>query len=245
MKFPSHIRYTFVNSERLKIFFPIKVVYIVLYLQMYNVHSIVRYAAGEEVLLCYGRYSNLELLEHYGFVLEDNPHDFASVPHQHFPESVQHQLDSLGCHAILHANGNPSFEFLRALRFASLTPLERKTSSYLVLEDRPVNSQSETWVLKTLQRSCEEYLDSFPTTLEQDMEILALQASQGNEHCVSVAIAWRIQHKRIVCQTAKSCAERIGADQSPGLKSAGTLPTINVRRPKLPMRRVEGPLRMP
>jgi hypothetical protein len=191
------------------------------------------------VLLCYGRYSNLELLEHYGFVLEDNPHDFAAIPHRHFPESVQHQLDSLGCHAILHANGNPSFEFLRALRFASLTPLERKTLSYFVLEDRSVNSQSETWVLKTLQRSCEEYLDSFPTTLQQDMEILALQAPQGDEHCVSVAIAWRVQHKRIVWHTSKACAARIGADQSPGL-SAGTLPPIDVRRPKLPMRRAEG-----
>ena len=34
---------------------------------------------GEQVYLCYGRHSNLELLELYGFVLEDNPHDEVAV----------------------------------------------------------------------------------------------------------------------------------------------------------------------
>lgn len=29
-----------------------------------------RYAAGDQVLLCYGKHTNLELLEHYGFVLQ-------------------------------------------------------------------------------------------------------------------------------------------------------------------------------
>lgn len=29
-----------------------------------------RYLAGEQVLLCYGKHTNLELLEHYGFVLQ-------------------------------------------------------------------------------------------------------------------------------------------------------------------------------
>ncbi|GFR42520.1 hypothetical protein Agub_g3414, partial [Astrephomene gubernaculifera] len=35
------------------------------------------YRRGEQVMLCYGRHTNLELLEHYGFVLQDNPHDTA------------------------------------------------------------------------------------------------------------------------------------------------------------------------
>ena len=30
---------------------------------------------GEQVYLCYGAHTNLELLELYGFVLDENPHD--------------------------------------------------------------------------------------------------------------------------------------------------------------------------
>ncbi len=33
-----------------------------------------RYDVGDQVFLCYGRHTNLELLEHYGFMLDDNPH---------------------------------------------------------------------------------------------------------------------------------------------------------------------------
>jgi histone-lysine N-methyltransferase SETD3 len=38
-----------------------------------------RYKKGEEVYLCYGRHTNLELLEHYGFLLLDNPHGMPSL----------------------------------------------------------------------------------------------------------------------------------------------------------------------
>ena len=37
---------------------------------------------GEQIMLCYGRYTNLQLLEHYGFMLPhgENPHDVAPLP---------------------------------------------------------------------------------------------------------------------------------------------------------------------
>ena len=41
---------------------------------VYRLVSRRRYRPGEQVFLCYGRHSNLELLELYGFVLDDNPH---------------------------------------------------------------------------------------------------------------------------------------------------------------------------
>lgn len=52
------------------------------------------YSPGEQVLLCYGRYSNLELLEHYGFLLPENGHDEAVVPPELWPmvaDSAQSQ----------------------------------------------------------------------------------------------------------------------------------------------------------
>ena len=43
-----------------------------------------RYVAGEQIMLCYGRHTNLGLLEHYGFLLDgdekaSNPHDSIEV----------------------------------------------------------------------------------------------------------------------------------------------------------------------
>eukprot|EP00775_Hariotina_reticulata_P013289 gene13289-biopygen15186 len=38
-----------------------------------------RYQPGQEVFLCYGRHTNLDLLELYGFMLEANPHDTAQL----------------------------------------------------------------------------------------------------------------------------------------------------------------------
>jgi len=38
------------------------------------------YARGQQVFLCYGAHTNLELLEHYGFLLQDNPHDTVLLP---------------------------------------------------------------------------------------------------------------------------------------------------------------------
>ncbi|KAF5830023.1 hypothetical protein DUNSADRAFT_15167 [Dunaliella salina] len=44
---------------------------------MYKLYARRPYAKGEQVYLCYGRHSNLELLELYGFMLDDNPHEEA------------------------------------------------------------------------------------------------------------------------------------------------------------------------
>lgn len=41
---------------------------------VYRLISRRQYKKGQEVFLCYGRHTNLELLEHYGFMLDDNPH---------------------------------------------------------------------------------------------------------------------------------------------------------------------------
>ncbi|GAQ91946.1 hypothetical protein KFL_008880020 [Klebsormidium nitens] len=37
------------------------------------------YRTGQQVLLCYGAYRNLDLLEHYGFLLPDNPNDAVTI----------------------------------------------------------------------------------------------------------------------------------------------------------------------
>ena len=49
----------------------------------YRFHARRAYRAGDQIMLCYGRYTNLELLEHYGFLLPPvpgNPNDVAEFP---------------------------------------------------------------------------------------------------------------------------------------------------------------------
>lgn len=43
------------------------------------------YRKGEQVYLCYGSYTDLELLEHYGFLLPKNPHDEVMLPDGTWP----------------------------------------------------------------------------------------------------------------------------------------------------------------
>ena len=47
----------------------------------YRFYARRKHEPGEQIMLCYGRHSNLSLLEHYGFMLPYvNPHDVAPLP---------------------------------------------------------------------------------------------------------------------------------------------------------------------
>lgn len=109
------------------------------------------YQPGDQVFLCYGRHTNLELLELYGFMLPDNPHDVALLPPDTFEQHMQqaargfhhqqqqqpgvpgrrahcrqphkHQeqqhtvaVDVSQVDCWVHANGQPSWHLLCALR---------------------------------------------------------------------------------------------------------------------------------
>lgn len=98
------------------------------------------------MFLCYGRHTNLELLELYGFILPDNPHDTALLPPDLLQQHLQHVaarqqqrrqgvegrrthsrhlqkqqqarvcVDVSEVDCLVHANGQPSWGLLRALR---------------------------------------------------------------------------------------------------------------------------------
>lgn len=169
-----------------------------------TLHCPCRYAKGDEVFLCYGRHTNLELLEHYGFVLQDNPHDTVILTPDKFPPAVQQQLLSLGTACTLHADGNPSWELLRALRLAGMTADERRESAFLVLQDRPVSSRVERWVAETLQQACQSTLSALPTSLEHDEGVLQCG---GLSDGMAVAVQWRVRHKAILHATIRGCQD--------------------------------------
>lgn len=99
---------------------------------------------GDQVYLCYGRHTNLDLLELYGFLLDSNPHDTALLPVdtiQHNmrvlmqqqkqqeegasrqwkrqlrqPQRSEREVDVCAADCWVSATGTPSWQLTRALR---------------------------------------------------------------------------------------------------------------------------------
>ncbi|KAK9843754.1 hypothetical protein WJX81_004943 [Elliptochloris bilobata] len=93
---------------------------------VYRLTTHVRYAEGEQVFLCYGRHTNLDLLEHYGFLLEGNGHDRALLPPGAFG-ALEPGLAAAGLTPAgrwLHPGGLPCWALLHALRVATAVPAE-------------------------------------------------------------------------------------------------------------------------
>lgn len=68
-------------------------------------------------------FPNLALFgaEHYGFVLDDNPHDRAKLPLKLLPSSLQGQVTVDACW--LHPNGYPSWDLMKSLRLWAASQL--------------------------------------------------------------------------------------------------------------------------
>ena len=59
---------------------------------VYRVTCLHSYEEGEQVMIHYGDWSNAGLLEHYGFVLEDNPLDSCMLWLRHPPNPPEHLI---------------------------------------------------------------------------------------------------------------------------------------------------------
>lgn len=181
----------------------------------YRIYTRRRYRAGEQVFLCYGRHTNLELLQHYGFVLEDNPHDTAPLPRHSLPPEVALKLpppstpgdsSSNGCY--VHHNGTPSWELLRALRLASASAAERRSKAYLALQDQAISGASEACALGLLREVCWGVLRSLPTDAAQDRRLLT-QDAPALGGCARLAVEWRLGYKQILLRCAALCTQAI------------------------------------
>lgn len=122
-----------------------------------------------QVLLSYGTYTNLELLEHYGFLLDENPNDKASIPLE--PEVYacsSWPKDSL----YIHQNGKPSFALLSALRLWATPPSQRRSVGHLVYSGSQVSAENEILVMEQIVKSCHVVLRNLPTSVEEDSLLL-------------------------------------------------------------------------
>ncbi|CAN1305964.1 Protein SET DOMAIN GROUP 40 [Linum perenne] len=127
------------------------------------------YKKGEQVLLAYGTYTNLDLLEHYGFLLPQNPNDKAFIP----LEPIIHSLTSWPQDSLhIDRDGRPSFSLLSALRFHLTPPHQRKSISHLVYSGSQISQDNEIAAMQWLSKKCHEILVTLPTTMEEDEVVL-------------------------------------------------------------------------
>ncbi|KAL5721657.1 [histone H3]-lysine(4) N-trimethyltransferase [Ranunculus cassubicifolius] len=126
------------------------------------------YRKGEQVLLSYGTYTNLELLEHYGFHLNTNPNEKAFIPLESGIYSDSWPRDSL----YLQWDGVPSFSLLSALRLWATPQNQRKSVSHLAYSGSQLSVKNEIVVMKWLVANCQSLLEKFPTSIEQDILLL-------------------------------------------------------------------------
>ena len=122
-----------------------------------------------QVLLGYGTYTNLELLEHYGFLLSENPNEKTFI-------QLDVDIFSLGTwprdSLYINQNGQPSFALLCALRLWATPANRRKAVSHQIYSGSMLSTENEMEIMKWLMSKCEGTLQQLPTTVEFDESLL-------------------------------------------------------------------------
>ncbi|CAL5086802.1 unnamed protein product [Urochloa decumbens] len=147
----------------------------------YCLYARTNYKKGEQVLLGYGTYTNLELLEHYGFLLSENPNEKTFI-----------QLDVDICSTgawpkdslYIHPNGHPSFALLCALRLWATPANHKKAVSHQIYSGSMLSTENEMEIMKWLINKCEGALQQLPTTVEFDESLLIFLCKiQSSTNC--------------------------------------------------------------
>ncbi|EEF29592.1 protein SET DOMAIN GROUP 40 [Ricinus communis] len=138
------------------------------------------YKKGAQVLLSYGTYTNLELLEHYGFLLNENPNDKVFIP---LELSMQSSNTWPKESMYIHQDGKPSFSLLCALRLWATPSNRRRSMGHLAYSGSQLSVENEVSILKWISRKCHAVLKKLPTTVEEDS--LLLSAIDKIQNCHS------------------------------------------------------------
>lgn len=121
-----------------------------------------------QVLLSYGMYTNLELLEHYGFLLDDNPNDKAFIP----LEPDIYSLCSWSKEFLyIDRDGKPSFALLSTLRLWATPPNQRRSIGHMAYSGKQLSAENEITVMTRIVKKCRDVLENL-TSAEQDKLLL-------------------------------------------------------------------------
>ncbi|KAK9106455.1 hypothetical protein Syun_022466 [Stephania yunnanensis] len=121
-----------------------------------------------EVLLSYGTYTNLELLEHYGFILTTNPNEKVYIQLEPDVYSNSWPKESL----YIQPDGKPSYALLCALRLWATPPNKRKSVGHLAYSGQLLSRENEMHVMRWIENKCCFLLDNVPSSVEEDIYLL-------------------------------------------------------------------------
>lgn len=120
--------------------------------------------------MCYGSYTNLELLEHYGFLLNENPGEKVFTPLEaEMCSSNSWPKESM----YIQQSGKPSFALLSALRFWATWPNQRRSVAHLVYSGSQLSAENEILIMRWIVKNCNFVLKSLPTSFEEDSWLLS------------------------------------------------------------------------
>ncbi|XP_020575093.1 protein SET DOMAIN GROUP 40 isoform X1 [Phalaenopsis equestris] len=137
----------------------------------YCFYAMRNYKIGEQVLLSYGTYSNLDLLEHYGFLLSSNPNDKAFL-HLDIDSNISDawSKDLL----YIQPDGKPSFALLCSLRLDSTPRNLRRALGHRAFAGFFLSNENEALAMTKLVNHCCVVLDELPTKIEDDASLLSI-----------------------------------------------------------------------
>lgn len=118
----------------------------------------------------------MELLEHYGFLLQENPNDKIFIPLEPAVySSTSWSKESL----YIHHNGKPSFALLAALRLWATPQNKRRSVGHLAYSGSQLSADNEIFIMKWLSKTCDAILKNMPTSIEDDNLLLnAMDSTQ-------------------------------------------------------------------
>uniref|UniRef100_A0A6U1X1Q7 Rubisco LSMT substrate-binding domain-containing protein n=1 Tax=Vannella robusta TaxID=1487602 RepID=A0A6U1X1Q7_9EUKA len=152
------------------------------------------YATGDQVFDNYGAKSNFDLLSTYGFVLEDNAYDYMTLQFSLKPSNLVHTIVEPLLKAVdptynnikIRTNKVP-VELLRVFR---LSVMEFSELEYVnqALQGKAVSLTNEMRAFRSAIKALTSMLQAFPTSLQQDKELLESAESMSTNQRNAVVL---------------------------------------------------------
>eukprot|EP00742_Colponemidia_sp_Colp-10_P004263 GILJ01004548.1.p1 GENE.GILJ01004548.1~~GILJ01004548.1.p1 ORF type:complete len:447 (-),score=75.82 GILJ01004548.1:54-1394(-) len=177
-----------------------------------------RFQAGEQVFENYGQ-SNRNYFQYHGFVLSPNSHDCVDVPFTFLKDDDPHYsikntlLRQIGINALskgfcLNGRNIPS-DLIGAMRIVHSKGPE--LSGNLDVPNT-ASAKKDIAVYKHIKTVCRERLNGYPTTAQEDEDLLASDSLSARQRS---AILFRLSEKRLLQRTMQLCQDHAKSLKQP------------------------------
>lgn len=160
-------------------------------------------SAGDEVTISYGPWDNNRYLLHYGFVPDSNPHDKVTL-FENNRELVRYAARHVGTSSLdydFEKNMDSQVEEDGAV-FMTTQGIDAQTLARMasVMEIAfGIRERQELCIPSLVSARCKDILNSYPTSLEEDLNMLQQLGSKCNDDfTLTTAVRFRISKKKVL-----------------------------------------------